>query len=319
MLIATHNVRISIVAMALVAACSFANVEAYGQQFTIGPDSTTWPSDSWTRGDQYSTYAAWDVFESATEPNSPDIDNYDAASATVVETTGMGFVTSGGNIYSFAGATDFEVVMPAANLGSTADTTFVMQLITLGSEVDYNSVLLSYDEGAQQIAPDSQVELGRTDAQGGFGGERVTMLFSWDLAGVSPESFLLEFAASASSMSLDELILDTLATVADVAPMPGDFDGSGSVDASDFTYWKSQLGTSDSAADANSDGVVDLADYVVWRNNLSTGSSSSLASATATVPEPTAAVLMALLAVLGGVKRGYVRQAGRSGEDGIQS
>jgi hypothetical protein len=52
--------------------------------------------------------------------------------------------------------------------------------------------------------------------------------------------------------------------------LPGDFDGSGTVDQGDYTVWKQNYGRTGAglAGDANGDNVVNLADYSVWRDNL---------------------------------------------------
>ncbi len=88
--------------------------------------------------------------------------------------------------------------------------------------------------------------------------------------------------------------------------IPGDYDGSGTVDEADYTVWKSAFGQTGSglAADGNGDGVVDTADYTVWRDNrgataASTGSGATLVLAStetdgtawgAEVAEPAAVV-----------------------------
>jgi hypothetical protein len=50
----------------------------------------------------------------------------------------------------------------------------------------------------------------------------------------------------------------------------GDYDGSGMVDAADYSAWRAQFGSAgmDLPPDGSGNGVVDTADYVVWRNNL---------------------------------------------------
>jgi cytochrome c peroxidase len=91
-----------------------------------------------------------------------------------------------------------------------------------------------------------------------------------------------------------ELFSDPFAT------LPGDYDGSGIVDAGDYTLWKSSFGSSTLlAADGNGDQIVDAADYAIWRDNLgrdwlSLSSESGLGSA---VPEPATAGLLLLTAV----------------------
>jgi hypothetical protein len=57
----------------------------------------------------------------------------------------------------------------------------------------------------------------------------------------------------------------------DLAPIPGDYDGSRTVDHLDYAMWKSQYGDTVAPfteSDGNGDGKVDAADYTVWRNNL---------------------------------------------------
>jgi hypothetical protein len=52
--------------------------------------------------------------------------------------------------------------------------------------------------------------------------------------------------------------------------MPGDFNGDGVVNASDYGVWRANFGAESGPglrADGNGDGVVDAADYVVWRSN----------------------------------------------------
>jgi hypothetical protein len=73
------------------------------------------------------------------------------------------------------------------------------------------------------------------------------------------------------------------------APIPGDFDENGEVDASDFQDWRENFGsTTELAADGNGDGVVNAADYTVWRDNLQSVASSLSESSSLpqSIPEP---------------------------------
>lgn len=77
-----------------------------------------------------------------------------------------------------------------------------------------------------------------------------------------------------------------------LVPDPGDYNGDGLVDATDYDAWQSSYGETVvpySGADGNGDGAIDAADYAVWRDHLSAGSQ--------TVPEPSA-LIVALTVVL---------------------
>jgi hypothetical protein len=87
-------------------------------------------------------------------------------------------------------------------------TRIVVQFETLGSELDYASILLSPSiETAGILAPSLALETGRTSL-GGFGGEGVSYLAMWDLDS-SQEEYRLDFRASETHMSLDTLRVDS--------------------------------------------------------------------------------------------------------------
>lgn len=269
----------------------------------VVPDGQTEPFGSWTRGDANSSYAEWDIFGSATAPNPPDVGQNGASGATVTEVSDPpsgAFLSGSGNIYSFSGVTQFAMEMPGLDLGQSYNTRLVAQLVTLGSEVDLDSMRLSFDAGTQQLAADSVVELGRI-VLGGFGGEAVTTQFVWDLNATSPESFALEFQAAESSMSLDRLVIDTFSSLASTTELVGDFDGSGMVDEGDYDVWKQQFAQQGEglSADANGDLVVDTADYTMWREHIGETNATLLSgSSLTTVPEPETKTLLAIVVLL---------------------
>ena len=75
---------------------------------------------------------------------------------------------------------------------------------------------------------------------------------------------------------------------------PGDFNGDGLVNQSDYETWRDSFGAAvaaGSGADANGDGVVDAADYTVWRD-------ARAESTAVSVPEPTSFLMASALSSL---------------------
>lgn len=165
---------------------------------------------SWDRSDAGTTYQEWDTFSTFTGATPDVADDNANGTASLTENTGAGFLTSGGNIYSPAAATDFTVTIPEADVPLPEhNVTAVVQIRTLGSELDYGSVLLN------GLAATDTAELDR-QTLGGFGGALVDawLLFTIPYAAFGDgtpgvEDLTLTFAASGSSMSLDRLSIDT--------------------------------------------------------------------------------------------------------------
>jgi T5SS/PEP-CTERM-associated repeat protein len=83
-----------------------------------------------------------------------------------------------------------------------------------------------------------------------------------------------------------------------VPGLAGDYNDDNVVDAADFIVWRESVGQTgnDLAADGNSDGVVDDADFNFWRARV--GNGGSAVGSAATIPEPAAATLLLLAALV---------------------
>lgn len=87
---------------------------------------------------------------------------------------------------------------------------------------------------------------------------------------------------------------------------PGDYNADGVVDSSDYVIWRRALDSGDLRADGNGNGVIDPGDYDVWRLNFGVTYSSG-SGLGASVPEPSAALLM----LMGGFISAVIRVRSR--------
>jgi hypothetical protein len=176
---------------------------------------------TWERGSATSpnTYLHWDTFTpQAVAPGenpfvdlTPDLADFNAnGQARLTENTGTGFQVGSGNLYTNAAAADYTVTIPEADVFQFPhNTTVMVQLKTLGTELNYDSVKIN------GLAPVDTAELSR-QALGGFGGALVESWFLFhvayaDFADGQPgaDDLTLTFKAAGSSMSLDQLRVDT--------------------------------------------------------------------------------------------------------------
>lgn len=90
----------------------------------------------------------------------------------------------------------------------------------------------------------------------------------------------------------------------EAAPIPGDFNGDGNVDVSDYQKWRDTFGsTTELDADGKFDGVVNLADYTIWRDNQQQSPAASLADFTHAIPEPSSLAATLVLLSLATARR----------------
>lgn len=89
------------------------------------------------------------------------------------------------------------------------------------------------------------------------------------------------------------LVVDLLRT------SPADFNLDGVVDIADYTLWRDNIGTTTGVGDANFDGVTDTSDYQLWKAQFGTQrvplSPAASSAISASIPEPTSAVLLLTL------------------------
>lgn len=118
-----------------------------------------------------------------------------------------------------------------------------------------------------------------------------TYNIAWDYFSVWQDSFLDDFTAQQVQTLLNDYRILTLNELpalpwSNSAPLLGDYDRNGQVDAADYVLWRNTRGQSGQnlAADGNLNGDVDDADFLIWRGHYGATGAAALA---ATVPEPT--------------------------------
>ena len=100
-----------------------------------------------------------------------------------------------------------------------------------------------------------------------------------------------------SYMRLDEV---NLSVVGEASGLTGDYNDDGVVDASDYTVWRDNLGSSVSLPNDLTPGTVDVTDYNDWKSNYGQPTSGSLAGVSgAAVPEPASLLLLIPMAIAG--------------------
>lgn len=99
--------------------------------------------------------------------------------------------------------------------------------------------------------------------------------------------------------------ISSVAWIASVDAVAGDYDGNGLVQEGDFEKWRMDFGklvARGSGADGNGNGIVDAADYTYWRDIL-TSLEMGAGTGAAVVPEPSTLMLLAWSALWLGFRR----------------
>jgi len=170
------------------------------------------------------------------------------------------------------------------------------------ASIDYRAVSVGVTEVFLQIG---NVGMNHADAASGIleSSNSTYVMFGVDPSGGSEPEFNAGYCVVCDGRPryFDEATNDPEAFITTI--LPGDYDGSGTVDPADYLTWKATFGqTGEQVADGNGNGVVDAADYTVWRNHFGTTAGSG--SASIAVPEPPVPVLVGLgILALAGIRR----------------
>lgn len=195
-----------------------AGVAALAVQALAGTNGFTVPT---FRGQPASTVGGWENFTVATDNligNSPDMPG-STATARIIQFDPNAIILGSGNLYNQNHVSRFELRYSSTDGAGLV----VLQMRTLGNELSYDNVRLTYDLGAGPISVGatreelSRVSLGPPGQ--GPGGSAVSSKWSWDISAAAPTSYTISFQASDVSLSLDSATVDTLAAKA--VPEPG--------------------------------------------------------------------------------------------------
>ncbi len=178
---------------------------------SITADAAEFLQPSW-RGGLQTEFAHWDRFTSASAPNAPDV-HLDAPTldARLTCTSPSAFVTSGGNLYSFNSGLSLQL----DDSTTYGIKTVLLQVRTLGGALDLDSVrIVAPDaEGRPYLAyPRSKFTLSDEDLESGeqMGGQLQVQVFQFDFSNIPINgTYSILFRSRGSSMSLDQVLLDT--------------------------------------------------------------------------------------------------------------
>jgi mannan endo-1,4-beta-mannosidase len=122
----------------------------------------------------------------------------------------------------------------------------------------------------------------------------------WSYFSLWQDGFLDDFSASQVQTLLNDSNVITLNELPSLpwsnsAPIAGDFDHNGKVDAGDYIIWRKSQGQTGwgLAADGDLNGRIDAADYAIWRLHFGRAASSGAGNVlNASAPEPASIALL---------------------------
>jgi|GEM_PF-3076591 len=228
---------------------------------------------AWVRGEtDLSIYAHWDVFTSVSGANDPDVGTFvggflpsEAPDFDAYDgdwTTSGSFITSTQNIYSFAAPVAPRGVTPSFELGDGHTTTVLVQLHTLGSDIDTESFTLTDNDGNAFEPTDITVLLHDPAIE-------MQVLVEFVVEG-NAESYTFDSLGSASSLSFAEMAID-LFVQESLGECVADFDGDGELTLFDFLAYQNAFDAGDASADLDGDGELTLFDFLAFQNAFAAG------------------------------------------------
>lgn len=165
------------------------------------------------RGQPGSTSSLWETFTVPTGApgNRPNFGT--DLSPVLTQLTPGALITGTGNIYNMAEASAFTISYAS---GSGPLGLVVLQTRTFGTELDYNTVRLTYDGGSLTATrtETDRVQVGAPGTPGS--GVYVSSAWQWDLSGRNVGQYSISFNAVEHSLSFDSALLDV-----QVVPEPG--------------------------------------------------------------------------------------------------
>lgn len=165
------------------------------------PNTASW--GGWTRGDANTSFVHWAQIDALVD-HSPDAGDLGTSYAVLAANNSGAFITgggAGGNVYSFSDTPDFTTAIQTSYSAPTDLVTVALQLKILGTDLDTSSITLG------NVAWDSSQTLFSGAAGGPFGGLEKEYLFIWNNV-TADTVYELDFLATGSSMSLDEVSID---------------------------------------------------------------------------------------------------------------
>ncbi len=178
----------------------------------------------------------------------------DNSSGTISPGFSPGSLTIQGN-YAQSAVGNLEIEIGGTTPGANGyDLLSVTGTASLGGKLTVNGV------GGNSFMPSVGQTFDILTATSGVSGMFANNSGGW-VAGGSLVHYSTTY--SANKVTLQITSIDALT--------PGDFNGDGFVDLTDYAVWCGSFGSQLSAADGNRNGVIDAGDYTIWRDHLEAG------------------------------------------------